>query len=88
MTTSPYGISKSRVVVAMRDECLDGLLALAEQQGQLTGLPQIIESRPGLAVSCFVLLMPLADVRYAAESSPTRGRREGQRWAISGSAHV
>jgi hypothetical protein len=34
--------------IAMRDECFYRVLALAEQQGQLTRLPQIIESRPAI----------------------------------------
>jgi hypothetical protein len=57
----------------MRDECLDGLLALAEQQGQLTRLPQIIESRPAVAVSCLVLLIPLAVCPVCGREQPNAG---------------
>lgn len=59
--------------VAMRDESLDGLLALAEQQGHLTRLPRIIESRPAVAVSCLVLLIPLAVCPVCGREQPNAG---------------
>src|SRR4051812_27702249 len=57
----------------MRDECLDGLLALAEPQGQLTRLPQIIQSRPAVAVGCLVLLIPLAVCPVCGREQPNAG---------------
>lgn len=59
--------------VAMRDECLDGLLALAEQQSQFAGLPEVIQSRPAVAVSCLVLLIPLAICPVCGREQPNAG---------------